>query len=239
MYNHYTSWPSSSPTTPRNERGCSQNKAADEPSLLVRATDKKLRSIGLNKDYQSERLEARELAKYLIDEYSLNSLLFPASSKASLTSRLQFEQFLRQIINNDPSLKFLEVRSFAELHQPDHYLTRFCDQINGVDIRLCKLPSILTSVQILVQENSYSYIGRFDQAGWGRSAGLKAGDKLLSSGHTHLTSMSYDDMLFYLRTSRDETLEPICFFHRSETSHLTICTPLALKQPFGIVVSEA
>lgn len=238
MYHHYASLPSSSsPPTPRNERECSQNKADDERSLLVRDTDNKLRKIGLNKDYRSEHLKAKELAAYLIDKYSLNSLLFPTSSKASLTSRLQFEQFLRQINNNDPSLRFLEVRSFAELHQPDLYLTRFCDIINGVDIRLCKLPNILTSVETLVQENSYGYISRYDQAGWGRSAGLKVGDKLLSSGHSHLVSMSHGDMIFHMRTSQNETLEPMCFFHRSDTSHLTICTPLGLKQPIGIIIS--
>ena len=237
MYHHYASLPSSSPPTPRNERECSQNETAAEPSLLVIDTDKRLRSIGLNKDYRSEHFEAKELATYLIDKYSLNPHLFPTSSKASLMSRLQFEQFLRQINNNDPSLKFLEVRSFAELHQPDQYLTRFCDKINGVDIRLCKLPNILTSVEILVKENSYGHISRYCPAGWGRSAGLKVGDKLLSSGHSHLVSMSHDDMTFHMRTSQNETLEPMCFFHRSDTSHLTFCTPLALKQPIGIVIS--
>ncbi len=238
--NHlYASLPSSSPPpTPRNERECSQKKAADEPSLLVKVTAAQLRRIGCNEGYHSERLEARKLSTYLIDRYGLNSHPLPTFPEPSPISGDQFEQFLIQINNNDPLLEFLEVRSFPELHQPDQHLTRFCDKQNGVDIRLCKLPNILSSVESLIKENNYRHISRFDGAGWARSAGLEVGDLLLSSGHTHLaTSVSNDDMSFHIHTSQNKTLEPICFFHRSDVSHLTICTPLVVKQSIGIIVT--
>ena len=139
--------------------------ARSRPSL-VELTSEALSHIDSHEGFKSERNEARQLASYLISTYNFRYRL-PTTYSASPKSHKRFEHFLRQINNDDPSLKFLEINDFNELDQPDQLLTRFCDKAHGVDIRLCKLPHIPGSLGDLVRGNNYSYISHFDGGGWG------------------------------------------------------------------------
>ena len=211
---------------------CISGRSSQRPTLTNLAHSR-LNQVNLQEGPVAERNEARALASYLINKYDLKSLLNETDHDIS-QSHEQFERFMVQIADGDPSLEFLEVDTHNELFRSDLLLTRFRDERLGVDIRVCKLPDVLKSVQNLVRVNNYGYISGFTQQGWANESGLRLGDKILSSGKTHLASASHKRLISGLTSSRDITLAPICFFHSSLTQYLIICTPLAFCKQLGL-----
>ena len=210
------------------------DKTSQHPSLIDRVHGR-LNRVSLQEGPVAERNEAKALASYLINKYDLKPLLNEMDHDIS-QSREHFERFLVKINDDDPSLKFFEVNTRDELFRSDLPMTRFRNEHLGVDVRVCKLPDILKSVENLVRVNSYGHISDFLQQGWANKSGLRVGDKILSSGKIHLGSASHKRVISGLASSRDITLAPLCFFHNTSTQYLIICTPLAFSEQLGLRV---
>lgn len=208
------------------------DKTSQRPFLIARV-DGHLSQVHLKQGRAAERNEAKALASHLIKKYNLKPLLTEADEEIS-KSREHFERFLGQIIEGDPALKFFEVNARDELFRSDLQLTRFYNERFGVDIRVCKQPDVLKSVENLVRTHSYGCVSGFTPHGWAKESGLRLGDKILSTGECHLASATHDILVSGLRSTRDITLAPLCFFHSASTQYLIICTPLKLQTEIGL-----
>lgn len=208
------------------------DKTSQRPTLINRV-DNRLSQVHSKLGHAAERNEARALASHLIKKYDLKSLLIEADEEISQSNE-HFERFLGQITKSDPELKFFEVNSRDELFRSDMQLTRFYNEHLGVDIRVCKLPDVVKSVENLVRTHRYGYVSGFTPHGWAEQSGLKVGDKILSSGECHLASTTHDTLISGLRSTRDITLAPLCFFHSASTQYLIICTPLEFSKDLGL-----
>lgn len=204
-----------------------------QSSSLIERVHIGLNQVNLEAGPVAERNEAKALASYLIKKYDLKSLLTEADEEIS-QSREHFERFLEQITGGDSALKFFEVNTHDELFRPDLQLTRFYNERLGVDIRVCKRPDVVKSVENLVRTHSYGCVSGFTPHGWAKKSGLRIGDKILSSGQCHLASASHETLVSGLRSTRDITLAPLCFFHSASTQYLIICTPLAPSTGLGL-----
>ena len=204
-----------------------------QSSSLIERVHVLLNQIDLEEGPVAERNEAKALASYVIKKYDLKSLLTEADEDIS-QSRENFERFLEQITGGDPALKFFEVNARDELFRSDLQLTRFYSERLGVDIRVCKLPDVVKSVENLVRTHNYGFVSGFTPHGWAKESGLRVGDKILSSGQCHLASATHETMISGLRSTRDITLAPLCFFHSAPTQYLIICTPLAPSLELGL-----
>ena len=208
------------------------DKTSQRPFLIARV-DGQLTQVHFELGHAAERNEAKALASHLIKKYDLKSLLIEADEEIS-KSREHFERFLGQITNVDPALKFFEVNARDELFRSDMQLTRFYNERLGVDIRVCKLPDVVKSVENLVRTYSYGCISGFTPHGWAKKSGLIVGDKILSSGECHLASATHERLVSGLTSTRDITLAPLCFFHSASTQYLIICTPLKPQTEIGL-----
>ena len=204
-----------------------------QSSSLIERVHVRLNQVNLEEGPVAERNEAKGLASYLIKKYDLKSLLTEADEEIS-QSREHFERFLQQITGDDPALKFFEVNTRDELFRSDMQLTRFYSERLGVDIRVCKRPDVVKSVENLVRTHSYGFVSGFTAHGWAKKSGLTVGDKILSSGQCHLASATHETLISGLRSTRDITLAPLCFFHSASTRYLIICTPLTPSTEMGL-----
>lgn len=207
-------------------------KTSQRP-FLIDCVNGYLSQVHLKQGHAAERNEARALASHLIKKYDLKSLLIEADEEIS-QSREHFERFLGQITKDDPALKFFEVNTHDELFRSDMQLTRFYNERLGVDIRVCKQPDVVKSVENLVRTHSYGCVSGFTSPGWAKKSGLRVGDKILSSGECHLASATHERLVSGLTSTRDVTLAPLCFFHSAATQYLIICTPLDYYTQLGL-----
>ena len=212
------------------------DKTSQRPTLINRV-DGRLSQVCSTQGHASERNEARALASHLIRKYDLKSLLIEEEEEISQSNE-NFERFLGQITTKDPALKFFEVNTRDELFRSDQQLTRLYNEVLGVEICVCKQPDVLKSVENLVRAYSYGYVSGFTSDGWAKKSGLRLGDKILSTGECHLASTTHEVLVSGLKSTRDITLAPLCFFHSAPTQYLIICTPLKSRQDIGLRVAN-
>lgn len=205
-------------------------------SALMKIVSDHLQYVNQYKGPRAERKVARNLASHLVAQYNLRPAFLQPAHNEIRTACKQFEHFLKQITDGDILLQFVDVEQRDELNQPNLDLTRYRDEDNGVDIRWCKTPEIVECVEKLVHTYNYSFISEVYTVGWAHGTGLTKGDKIISLGKTHLDSVSHERLIAEVQGSRDETLAPLCFFHKAENKHLIICTPLTPCKSFGMML---